>query len=85
MVSGLPTDVTEPQIRVSKNYRSCLLNVADSRLQELFTTTVGPLKSLQLHYNADGRWNCSATVLFSRKGDGAKAYEAYNNRLVDGS
>ena len=85
MVSGLPDDVNESQIRVCTICRSCFLIVADSKLQELFTTTVGPLKNIQLHYNAGGRWNGSATVLFSRKGDGAKAYEAYNNRLVDGS
>ncbi|KAI5122103.1 hypothetical protein M0805_002225 [Coniferiporia weirii] len=66
MVSGLPTDVNEAQIR------------------ELFLTTVGPLKEIQLQYNPQGKWNGSAIVQFSRKGDGTKAYEAYNNRLIDG-
>ncbi|EJC98265.1 uncharacterized protein FOMMEDRAFT_162024 [Fomitiporia mediterranea MF3/22] len=67
MVSGLPADVNEQQIK------------------ELFTTTVGPLKDVQLHFNPQGKWNGTATVLFSRKGDGTKAYEQYNNRLIDGS
>ncbi|THH11918.1 hypothetical protein EW145_g348 [Phellinidium pouzarii] len=67
MVSGLPTDVSEAQIK------------------ELFSTTVGPLRDIQLHYGPQGKWNGSATVLFSQKGHGTKAYDTYNNRLIDGT
>ena len=54
-------------------------------LQELFASTVGPVKDCQLNYTPQGKWNGSAMVLFSRKGDGNKAYEQYNNRLIDRS
>ncbi|OCB86610.1 mRNA export protein mlo3 [Sanghuangporus baumii] len=67
IVSGLPLDVNEQQIK------------------ELFTSTVGPTRSVQLHFNPQGKWTGMATVVFSRQGDANKAYQEYNNRLIDGS
>ncbi|RDB27920.1 mRNA export protein mlo3 [Hypsizygus marmoreus] len=66
IVSNLPTDVNEVQIR------------------ELFTQTVGPLREVTLHYDSAGRSKGVAAVQFSRKGDGNKAFQQYNNRLIDG-
>ncbi|KAL5499219.1 YRA1 [Sanghuangporus vaninii] len=66
IVSGLPLDVNEQQIK------------------ELFTSTVGPTRSVQLHFNPQGKWTGTATVVFSRQGDANKAYQEYNNRLIDG-
>ena len=54
-------------------------------LQELFQTTVGPLKEVTLHYDHKGASKGAASVHFARKGDGSKAYQQYNNRLIDGS
>ncbi|TFK38162.1 hypothetical protein BDQ12DRAFT_123328 [Crucibulum laeve] len=67
IVSNLPTDVNEAQIK------------------ELFTSTVGPLRDVTLHYDAAGRSKGVAAVHFQKKGDGTKAYQQYNNRLIDGS
>jgi len=67
MVSNLPQDVNEAQIK------------------ELFHSTVGPLKEVTLHYDSAGRSKGVANVWFSRRGDGTKAYQQYNNRLIDGS
>ncbi|KAE9408010.1 hypothetical protein BT96DRAFT_58750 [Gymnopus androsaceus JB14] len=67
MVSNLPQDVNEQQVR------------------DLFVATVGPLREVTLHYDSNGRSKGVASVLFQRKGDGTKAFEQYNNRLIDGS
>jgi RNA recognition motif-containing protein len=53
--------------------------------QELFHSTVGPLREVTLHYDSAGRSKGVAAVHFQRKGDGTKAYQQYNNRLIDGS
>lgn len=53
--------------------------------QELFHSTVGPLREVTLHYDSAGRSKGVAAVHFQRKGDGAKAFQQYNNRLIDGS
>ncbi|KAF9788635.1 hypothetical protein BJ322DRAFT_1099100 [Thelephora terrestris] len=66
IVSNLPTDVNEAQIK------------------ELFHSTIGPLKDVALHYDPSGRSKGVANILFQRKGDGTKAYQQYNNRLIDG-
>jgi len=66
VVSNLPTDVNEAQVK------------------ELFQTTVGPLREVNLHYDANGRSKGVASVIFQKKGDGNKAYQQYNNRLIDG-
>ena len=86
MVSNLPTDVNETQIRVSFIFEAfCRPSSSPSRLQELFTTTVGPLRDVTLHYDSRGVSKGVASVTFNRKGDGSKAYQQYNNRLIDGS
>jgi THO complex subunit 4 len=53
--------------------------------QELFSSTVGPLKDVTLNYNSEGKSKGVATVLFQKKGDGVRAHTQYNNRLIDGS
>ncbi|KAF7797331.1 hypothetical protein EIP86_008526 [Pleurotus ostreatoroseus] len=67
IVSNLPTDVNEAQVR------------------ELFATTVGPVRDVTLHYDNRGISKGVASVHFTRKGDGTKAFQQYNNRLIDGS
>jgi len=67
IVSNLPTDVNETQVK------------------ELFHSTVGPLREVTLHYDSAGRSKGVAAVHFQRKGDGTKAFQQYNNRLIDGS
>jgi THO complex subunit 4 len=66
IVSNLPADVNETQIR------------------DLFSTTVGPLKDVTLNFDHSGRSKGVATVVFVRRGDGTKAFNQYNNRLIDG-
>lgn len=53
--------------------------------QELFSTTVGPLREVNLSYDSNGKSKGVAQVLFQRNGDGNKAFQQYNNRLIDGS
>ena len=53
--------------------------------QELFNTTVGALREITLHYDASGRSKGVASITFQKKGDGARAFAQYNNRLIDGS
>ncbi|KAK4700771.1 THO complex subunit 4, partial [Phenoliferia sp. Uapishka_3] len=66
VVSNLPEDVTEAQIK------------------ELFTSTVGPLRSASLAYDSKGKSKGVATIQFQKAADANKAYEQYNKRLVDG-
>jgi len=86
IVSNLPQDVNELQIKVSSMiiYLLYCLFIA-CVLQELFHSTVGPLRDVTLHYDSAGRSKGVASVNFQRKGDGTKAYQQYNNRLIDGS
>jgi len=60
-------------------------DVNEVQIKELFHSTVGPLKDVTLHYDSAGQSKGVASVHFQRKGDGAKAYQQYNNRLIDGS
>ncbi|RDX43105.1 hypothetical protein OH76DRAFT_1361583 [Lentinus brumalis] len=60
-------------------------DVNETQVKELFHTTVGPLKDVTLHYDAQGRSKGVAAVHFQRRGDGTKAFQQYNNRLIDGS
>ncbi|KAF8155729.1 hypothetical protein B0H34DRAFT_714631 [Crassisporium funariophilum] len=59
-------------------------DVNEAQIKELFKETVGPLKDITLHYDAGGRSKGVATVAFVKKGDGTKAFQLYNNRLIDG-
>ncbi|KAI0049178.1 hypothetical protein FA95DRAFT_1489631, partial [Auriscalpium vulgare] len=61
------------------------LDVNETQVRELFMSTVGPLREVNMHYDSGGRSKGVATVTFSRKGDGNKAFQQYNNRLIDGS
>lgn len=86
IVSNLPPDVNEVQIRVSLCLSCCVKDhQLTTSLQELFAQTVGPLKEVTLHFDNRGVSKGVASVQFSRKGDGTKAYQQYNNRLIDGS
>ncbi|KAI9065223.1 hypothetical protein FKP32DRAFT_1568353 [Trametes sanguinea] len=60
-------------------------DVNELQVKELFHSTVGPLKEVTLHYDSQGRSKGVAAVHFQRRGDGTKAYQQYNNRLIDGS
>jgi THO complex subunit 4 len=73
----------KPRLRfdaVQSAYIHCLIVI-----QELFATTIGPLREVTLNYDNNGRSKGIATITFQRKGDGSKAYHQYNNRLIDGS
>ncbi|KAJ3746790.1 hypothetical protein DFH05DRAFT_1486684 [Lentinula detonsa] len=59
-------------------------DVNEQQVKELFHTTVGPLRDVTLHYDSAGRSKGVAAVHFQRKGDGTKAFQQYNNRLIDG-
>ncbi|KAF9019983.1 hypothetical protein BDZ89DRAFT_958691, partial [Hymenopellis radicata] len=60
-------------------------DVNEAQIKELFHSTVGPVRELTLHFDANGRSKGVAAVQFQQKGDGNKAYQQYNNRLIDGS
>jgi THO complex subunit 4 len=60
------------------------VDVNEIQIKELFHSTVGPLREVTLHYDSAGRSKGVAAVHFQRKGDGTKAYQQYNNRLIDG-
>ncbi|EED80754.1 predicted protein [Postia placenta Mad-698-R] len=59
-------------------------DVNELQVKELFHTTVGPLRDVTLHYDSQGRSKGVAAVQFQRRGDGTKAFQQYNNRLIDG-
>jgi len=58
-------------------------DVTDAQIKELFHTTVGPLKFASISYNEKGKSTGVATIEFSRPGDASKAFQQYNNRLID--
>ncbi|GAA6018409.1 hypothetical protein JCM8202_001368 [Rhodotorula sphaerocarpa] len=60
-------------------------DVDHAQVQELFTTTVGPLRSCNLTYDARGQFKGTATVHFKKAEHATKAYQEYNKRVVDGS
>ncbi|KAL6306316.1 hypothetical protein BKA93DRAFT_152101 [Sparassis latifolia] len=60
-------------------------DVNEAQVKELFHTMIGPLREVTLHYDAQGRSKGVAAVQFQRRGDGTKAYNQYNNRLIDGT
>ncbi|KDQ09596.1 hypothetical protein BOTBODRAFT_116889 [Botryobasidium botryosum FD-172 SS1] len=60
-------------------------DVNEAQIKELFQATVGQTRDVNLHFDANGRSKGVAVVTFSRKDDGTKAYEQFNNRLIDGS
>lgn len=52
--------------------------------QELFSTTIGPLRKISMSYRANGQSTGQVTVEFQRAEDATRAYQQYNNRLIDG-
>jgi THO complex subunit 4 len=60
-------------------------DVNEAQIKDFFNQTVGPVKEVLLSYDAAGRSKGVATVTFTKKGDGNKAFQSYNNRLIDGS
>lgn len=87
IVSNLPSDVNEAQIKVNIFILSLHLVLADDGFasKDLFHSTVGPLRQVTLHFDSAGRSKGVAAIQFQRQGDGTKAYTQYNNRLIDGS
>ncbi|KAF5357235.1 hypothetical protein D9756_006643 [Leucocoprinus leucothites] len=61
------------------------IDVNEVQIRELFASTVGPLREVNLSYDSSGRSKGIAAVTFSKKGDANKAYQQYHNRLIDGS
>lgn len=86
IVSNLPPDVNEVQVRVNISFRDTgILSTLKQTLQELFTQMIGPLRQVILTYDANGVSKGTASVVFVRQGDATKAYEQYHDRLIDGS
>lgn len=90
IVSNLPTDVDERQIKVRSLFSFCpssassTLTASSHPLQELFATTVGPVRLVSLSYNAQGHSKGVATVQFHKFEHATSAYQQYNKRLIDG-
>jgi len=76
----------QPQANADKIIVSNLpKDVNEVQIKELFHSTVGQLQSVNLHYDQNGLSKGVAEVHFQRKGDGNRAYQQYNNRLIDGN
>lgn len=52
--------------------------------KDLFASSVGPLRRVHLSYKANGQSTGNCTVEFQRADDANRAYQVYNNRLIDG-
>lgn len=83
-MSNLPPDVNEAQVKVRFSRCPCQI-LSSYPLQELFHTTVGPVKDVTLNFDSRGVSKGQASVTFQRRGDANKAFQQYNNRLIDGS
>ncbi|GAA5978337.1 hypothetical protein JCM21900_001608 [Sporobolomyces salmonicolor] len=59
-------------------------DVNEVQIKELFTTTVGPVRTVSLSYNAQGKSKGIATVGFNKAEHATSAYQQYNKRLIDG-
>ncbi|PWN49384.1 hypothetical protein IE53DRAFT_388401 [Violaceomyces palustris] len=60
------------------------LDVNEAQVKELFATTIGPLRKIVMSYRANGTSTGVCTVEFQRGDDASRAYQQYNNRLIDG-
>lgn len=58
-------------------------DVAQGQIKDLLVSTVGPIKSINMSYNAQGKSAGIVTVEFKNPEDSTKAYQAYNGRLID--
>ncbi|GAA6045593.1 hypothetical protein NBRC10513_005011 [Rhodotorula toruloides] len=59
-------------------------DVNEQQVKELFTTTIGPIRTCSLAYNAQGLSKGTATVHFVKAEHATAAYQQYNKRLIDG-
>ncbi|EJU02358.1 hypothetical protein DACRYDRAFT_22031 [Dacryopinax primogenitus] len=76
--------VTQAQQEARKIIVSNLpLDVSETQIKELFGTTVGKTREVNLAFNNKGQSKGIAHVTFTNKGDGFKAYKEYNGRLID--
>ncbi|KAG9313488.1 hypothetical protein JVU11DRAFT_5813 [Chiua virens] len=75
IVSNLPADVNEVQIKVLGLLYFLSFAFLTVVVKELFYSTVGPLRDVTLHYDSGGRSKGIAAVHFQKKGDGTKAYQ----------
>ncbi|PVG01381.1 hypothetical protein CPB86DRAFT_101702 [Serendipita vermifera] len=50
-------------------------DVNEAQIKDLFATTVGPVKTCSLQYNAGGKSSGTATVVFNKQGDAQKAFD----------
>lgn len=101
VVSNLPQDVTENQIRVRLPLSQTFFTHTDlfgptisttsfhplppMIQQDLFTQTVGPVTKIVLSYDKNGKSTGQASIELRRPGDGQVAFKQYNGRLIDGS
>ena len=53
-------------------------------MQELFSSSIGPVKKIAMVYNKNGTSSGVCTVEFQRAEDASRGYTQYNNRLIDG-
>lgn len=58
-------------------------DVTEAQVKELFTS-LGPVRKVAMSYRQNGQSTGTCTVIFARAEDGQKAYQQYNNRLIDG-
>jgi THO complex subunit 4 len=84
MISNLPYDVNEAQIKVSIHVSRSVVSHSQ-QTQELFTQTIGPIREVIITYDSNGKSKGIASVTFNKASDSQKAYQQYNNRLIDGS
>ncbi|KAI5450472.1 RNA-binding RNA annealing protein [Naganishia albida] len=61
------------------------MDVDEAAVRELFHKTCGPVKSCSLAYDSKGKSKGVADVVFVRRGDAQKAFDQYNNRMIDQS
>ncbi|GAA5827944.1 hypothetical protein JCM5353_007752 [Sporobolomyces roseus] len=59
-------------------------DVNEQQIKELFHTTVGTVRSVNLSYNAQGKSKGIATIQFHKAESATAAYQQYNKRLIDG-
>ncbi|GAA6012564.1 hypothetical protein JCM11491_005435 [Sporobolomyces phaffii] len=59
-------------------------DVNEQQIKELFHTTVGTVRSVNLSYNAQGKSKGIATIQFHKADSATAAYQQYNKRLIDG-
>ncbi|WVQ82117.1 hypothetical protein IAT38_004245 [Cryptococcus sp. DSM 104549] len=59
------------------------LDVTDNAIRDLMQSTVGPVRTVQLSYTANGKSTGVATIVFKNRGDAKKAHSTYHNRMID--